>query len=152
MPVAAIDDEFVRTEIVGQVVGIAARAPDLFEVRIRLAAETVGHDAGQLINILFGNTSLHPEVALADVELPAPLVETFGGPRHGLDGLRRRVSAARRALTATALKPQGLPAAKLADLASRFAQGGIDYVKDDHGLADQAYSPFAERVTTVASA
>lgn len=152
MPVAAIDDEFVRTEIVGQVVGIAAKALDLFEVRIRLAAETVGHDAGQLINMLFGNTSLHPEVALADVELPAPLVETFGGPRHGLDGLRRRVGAARRALTATALKPQGLPAAKLAELAARFAQGGIDYVKDDHGLADQAYSPFAARVDAVASA
>jgi ribulose-bisphosphate carboxylase large chain len=152
MPVAAIDDEFVRTEIVGQVAGIAAKASDLFEVRIRLAGETVEYDAGQLINMLFGNTSLHPDVALADVELPARLVETFGGPRHGLDGLRQRVGAARRALTATALKPQGLSAAKLADLALRFAQGGIDYVKDDHGLADQAYSPFAARVAAVASA
>ncbi len=49
-------------------------------------------------------------------------------------------------LTCSALKPQGLPAAALADLAARFALGGIDYIKDDHGLADQAYSPFAERV------
>ena len=39
-----------------------------------------------------------------------------------------------RALTCSALKPQGLPAAALADLARRFAQGGIDYIKDDHGL------------------
>jgi len=152
MPVAAIDDAFVRAEIVGQVAGIVTKAADLFEVRIRLAGETVGQDAGQLINMLFGNTSLHPDVALADVELPAPLVETFGGPRHGLEGLRQRVGAAGRALTATALKPQGLPAPKLADLALRFARGGIDYVKDDHGLADQAYSPFAARVAAVASA
>ena len=55
-------------------------------------------------------------------------------------------------LTCSALKPQGLPAAALADLARRFAQGGIDYIKDDHGLADQAYSPFAQRVEVVAAA
>ena len=27
-----------------------------------------------------------------------------------------------------------------------FALAGVDIVKDDHGIADQAYSPFAERV------
>ena len=80
------------------------------------------------------------------------MAASFGGPRHGLDGLRRRVGAARRALTCSALKPQGLPAAKLADLARRFAHGGIDYIKDDHGLADQAYSPFAARVEAIAAA
>jgi ribulose-bisphosphate carboxylase large chain len=152
MPVAAIEDAFVRAQIVGQVVGIAAKADDLFEVRIRLAAETIGRDAGQLINMLFGNTSLHAEVALHDVELPPALVTGFGGPRHGLDGLRGRVGAAKRALTCSALKPQGLPPAGLAALAARFAQGGIDYVKDDHGLADQAYSPFAARVEAIAAA
>ncbi len=63
----------------------------------------------------------------------------------------QRAGAGARALTCSALKPQGLPAAALADLAARFAQGGIDYIKDDHGLADQAYSPFAERVKAVAA-
>ena len=58
--------------------------------------------------------------------------------------MRRRVGAGERALTCSALKPQGLPPAKLAELARRFADGGIDYIKDDHGLADQAYSPFAD--------
>ena len=37
-------------------------------------------------------------------------------------------------------------------LAARFARGGIDYIKDDHGLADQAYSPFAARCEAVAAA
>ena len=152
MPVAAIDDAFVRAEIVGQVVGIVPKGADLFEVRIRLAGETVAGDAGQLVNMLFGNTSLHPDVALHDVELPPSLVAGFGGPRHGLEGLRARVGAAARALTCSALKPQGLPATRLAELAARLAQGGIDYVKDDHALADQAYAPFAERVAAVAAA
>jgi ribulose-bisphosphate carboxylase large chain len=55
-------------------------------------------------------------------------------------------------LTATPLKPQGLSSEKLAELAGRFARAGIDYIKDDHGLADQVYSPFAERVVAVQAA
>jgi ribulose-bisphosphate carboxylase large chain len=152
MPVAAIADEFVRAQIVGRVTAIVEKAGGLFEVRIALAGETIGHDPGQLINMLFGNTSLHADVALHDVELPGELTATFAGPRHGLQGLRHRVGAPARALTCSALKPQGLSSAKLAELARRFAQAGIDYIKDDHGLADQAYSPFAERVEAIANA
>ena len=152
MPVAAIDDATVRDEIVGRVTRIEEMAAGLFAVHIGLAGETVGRDPGQLINMLFGNTSLHDDVRLHDVELPAALVEPFGGPHHGLAGLRKRVGAPGRALTCSALKPQGLPPAGLADLAHRFAAGGIDYVKDDHGLADQTYSPFAARVEAVAAA
>jgi ribulose-bisphosphate carboxylase large chain len=152
MPVSAIEDDFVRAEIVGRVEAIRPLASELFEVRIALAAETVGEDGGQLINMLFGNSSLHEDVVLHDVDLPAKLVQTFGGPRHGLHELRRRVGAGVRALTCSALKPQGLPPAKLAELARRFAQGGIDYIKDDHGLADQAYSPFADRIEAVTAA
>jgi ribulose-bisphosphate carboxylase large chain len=152
MPVAAIADAFVRAQIVGRVTAIAEKSRGLFEVRIALAGETMGHDPGQLINMLFGNTSLHPDIALHDVELPGELVKAFAGPRHGLHALRRRVGAPARALTCSALKPQGLSADKLAALAARFAQGGIDYIKDDHGLADQAYSPFAARVEAIAAA
>lgn len=152
MPLSAITDDFVGSEIVGRVEAIAERQAGLFEVRISLAAATVGRDPGQLINMLFGNTSLHDDVTLHDVVLPPDLVAAFGGPRHGLAGLRRRVGAPARALTCSPLKPQGLPAESLAELAKRFAQGGVDYIKDDHGLADQAYSPFAARVATIAGA
>ena len=107
-------------------------------------------DAAQLLNMVFGNTSLHEDVTLLDVEIPAELAATFGGPRHGIEGLRHRVGAARRAFTCSALKPQGVSPARLAELAEHFARGGIDFIKDDHGLADQSYSPFAERVTRIA--
>jgi ribulose-bisphosphate carboxylase large chain len=151
MPLAAIDDQYVRDEIVGKVEGIREIGDGVFEVSVSLSAATVGGDPGQLVNMLFGNTSLHEDIALHDVALPAELT-AFGGPRHGVGGLRRRVATGDRALTCSALKPQGLPAAKLADIACRFAQGGIDYIKDDHGLADQGYSPFAARVEAVMTA
>jgi ribulose-bisphosphate carboxylase large chain len=152
MPLTAIDDDFVLSEIVGRVEAIEEEADGMFAVRIALADETVGQDAGQLINMLFGNTSLQEDVVLHDVDFPRATVDRFGGPRHGLNALRRRVGAGRRALTCSALKPQGLAVAKLARLASRFADGGIDYIKDDHGLADQAYSPFGARVEAIAAA
>src|SRR5438445_4549143 len=114
MPLSAIADDYVCSQIVGRVEGITERQDRLFEVRISLAAETVGRDPGQLINMLFGNTSLHDDVVLADVVVPKELIEAFGGPRHGLDALRRRAGAPARALTASPLKPQGLPAARLA--------------------------------------
>jgi ribulose-bisphosphate carboxylase large chain len=152
MPLEAIDDDFVRAEIVGRLEAITDRHDGAFEVRVSLSAATVGDDPGQLLNMLFGNTSLHEDVVLSDVVFPAELAGTFGGPRHGLDGLRRRVGAPPRALTCSALKPQGLTPERLAALAVGFAQGGIDYIKDDHGLADQAYSPFAARLQAVAAA
>ena len=152
MPLTAIDDKHVLSEIVGRVEGIRELGAGLFEARISLSAATVGRDAGQLLNMLFGNTSIHDDVVLHDAAIPDELAAVFGGPRHGLDGLRRRVNAGTRALTCSAIKPQGLPPAKLAVLARKFADGGIDYIKDDHGLADQAYSPFKDRVAAIATA
>ncbi|HUC60499.1 MAG TPA: RuBisCO large subunit C-terminal-like domain-containing protein [Alphaproteobacteria bacterium] len=152
MPVAAIDDRMVLDEIVGRIEGIEELAPGRFEVRIGLAVATTGPEVGQLMNMLFGNSSIHPDIELHDAILPPEILTAFGGPRHGLEGLRARVRAEGRAMTCSALKPQGFAPARLAELARRFALGGIDYIKDDHGLADQAYSPFDERVGVCAEA
>jgi len=152
MPLTAIEDDYVLSEIVGRIESIDELTSGLFAVRIALSTATVGQDPGQLINVLFGNTSLQDDVTLYDVECPRSIVDILGGPRHGLNALRKRVEAGRRALTCSALKPQGLTAAKLAQLARRLADGGIDYIKDDHGLADQAYSPFAARVEAITQA
>lgn len=152
MPVAAIDAPYVLEGIVGQVGAIHDRGDGSFDVQIGLALETTGLRAGQLLNMLFGNSSLQTDVTLVDADLPDELVQELGGPNVGLTGLRTRVGAVGRALTCSALKPQGLPAADLARLAAQMAEGGLDFIKDDHGLADQAYSPFAERVPAIAEA
>jgi ribulose-bisphosphate carboxylase large chain len=152
MPLAAIGDARVLADIVGQVAGIADLGEGVFAVTIALAIETVGADAGQMLNMILGNTSMHACVSLVDVEIPPAFAAVFGGPRHGLEGMRARLGAGRRPLTATAIKPQGLPVPALADLAHRLALGGLDYIKDDHSHADQAFSPFAARVPAIAEA
>lgn len=151
MPLDAIDDEAVLADIVGAVEGIDDLGAGVFAVRIGLATATVGHDAGQLLNMAFGNTSLHEDVVLMDIAVPESLRTLFGGPRHGIAGLRSRLGVPRRALTGSALKPQGLPPDRLAALAEQMARGGLDFIKDDHGLADQDYSRFADRVTACAA-
>ncbi len=152
MPLAAISDRAVLDDVVGRVEDVTDLGNGVFEVRIGLAVATTGLEAGQLLNMLFGNTSIHPDVALEDAVFPDALPAAFGGPRHGLPGLRARVGASARALTCSALKPQGLSARALAELAGKLARGGLDFIKDDHGLADQPFSPFAERVPRVAEA
>jgi len=102
--------------------------------------------------MLFGNSSIQDDVVLHDVEIPPQIASAFPGPNRGTEGLRALAGAERRAMTCSALKPQGLSPRELAALAHRLALGGLDFIKDDHGLADQAYSPFAERVAACASA
>lgn len=151
-PLAAIRDPAILRRIAGTVASIEEKSGGWFDVRIDLAAETIGEDAGQLLNMLFGNCSLYEDVILDDFVSPPALTAVFGGPRHGLEALRERAGAEGRALTAVALKPQGLSAPALADLAFKLALGGIDFIKDDHGLANQRFSPFEERVRACAEA
>ncbi|MGA7711074.1 MAG: RuBisCO large subunit C-terminal-like domain-containing protein [Rhizomicrobium sp.] len=151
MPVSAIDEPFVLNETLGKVENIADLGGGRFEVRIGLAAITTGFEPGQLLNMLFGNSSIQDDVTLVDAHFPEEFAAIFGGPNHGLAGLRARVGA-KAALTCSALKPQGSTSAALAKIAGQIAAGGIDYLKDDHGLANQSYSPFAERVPAIAEA
>ncbi len=148
MPVEAILDARVLAEVVATVESIRP-VGSTFDVVLGLAVETTGHEASQLLNMLFGNCSLQPEVELVDVEFPAGYARAFPGPAFGIAGLRGRAGALPRPLTCTALKPQGSTVEHLARLAGTFARAGIDVIKDDHGLANQAFSPFAGRVPAV---
>ena len=148
MPVAAIRDERILREIVATVESIRP-ASGSAEVVLGIAPATTGHETSQLVNMLFGNCSLQPEIELLDVQLPAGFEQALPGPRFGVDGLRTLTRARGRPLTCTALKPQGSSPQQLAALARTFALAGLDVIKDDHGIANQAYAPFAERVAAV---
>lgn len=152
MPLSAISDAVIIEEVAGRVERIEPAGEDRFRVAVSLSAATLGAEPGQFMNMLFGNSSLHDYVELEDVSVASALTGLFGGPQSGMGGLQKRAGAEGRAMTCAALKPQGLAPEALADLALRLAQGRIDFIKDDHGLADQSYSPFAARVKACAAA
>jgi ribulose-bisphosphate carboxylase large chain len=147
LPPAAVTDPFVREEILPAVEQVAEDPRGGFRVTVAYPELATTSDPAQLLNVLFGNSSMHADVELVAVALPAALGSSLGGPRLGAPGLRALAGAPGRALTCTALKPMGLSSKALAALCTRFARGGIDVIKDDHGLADQATAPFEERVT-----
>jgi ribulose-bisphosphate carboxylase large chain len=148
MPLGAITDSRVLDEMVARVESIRP-AERGFDVVLGIAPATTGGEPSQLMNMLFGNCSLQPEVELRDAVFPHAMLRHFPGPRSGLVGLRDALGVHGRALTCSALKPQGAPVVHLAKLAGTLARAGIDVIKDDHGIADQAYGRFAERVPAV---
>lgn len=141
-----VPDGDIHDSIVGRVEAMERVASGRYEAAISYAIETTGFEFVQFLNVMFGNTSLKPGVRVERLELPDKLLQSFKGPRFGREGLRALMGVRGRPLLCTALKPLGLPAEELAGLAYQFALGGIDFIKDDHGLADQVFAPFQERV------
>jgi ribulose-bisphosphate carboxylase large chain len=146
LPRSALRTAFVRERLVGRVVATEAVGEGEFRVTLAQPALVAANDPAQLLNVLFGNCSLQPDVELEDVRLPPSLVRMLGGPRFGIRGLRALAGVHDRALAASVLKPVGLSVPETAALCLSLALSGLDIVKDDHGLADHSFSPFAERV------
>jgi ribulose-bisphosphate carboxylase large chain len=137
--------------VVGQVLATEQADEQVFIVTVAQPSAAIS-DPAQLLNVLFGNASLQPDVALLDVEVPEAIVRSLGGPRFGLAGWRKLTGVAGRALTCSALKPLGLSVEQLAQLCTTFALAGVDVIKDDHGLGNHPFCPFAERVQTCLTA
>ena len=120
--------------------GIARPGDGVFDVTIALAVATIGPTPASSSTCCSATPRCIPTSRSRTPSCPTAMLKAFGGPRHGLDGLRRRVGRGPGAdlLGAEAAgprRPTGSPRWR------RLAQGGIDFIKDDHGLADQAYSP-----------
>jgi ribulose-bisphosphate carboxylase large chain len=146
VPRSVVRDTPVEREALGRVESIEADPSGGHRATIVYPLETTGFDPAQLLNVVFGNSSLHGDVRCLDIDAPASLLRALGGPRFGIEGLRCAVGVEGRPLTCTAIKPMGLSTAQLADLCLTFARAGIDVIKDDHGIGDQAFSRFEERV------
>jgi ribulose-bisphosphate carboxylase large chain len=142
----------VEREALGRVERLEADPAGGFRATLAYPVGATGLDPAQCLNVVFGNSSLHEDVRCLDVEPGPELLAALGGPRHGIEGLRKAAGVFDRPLTCTAVKPMGLATEALAELAQTFARAGIDVVKDDHGLADQGWSPFRERVVACLAA
>ena len=145
-PPELIPDGDIRDHIFGQIESFEQIEENTWRTVISYADEISGYELPQLINVLFGNISMKPGIRLVALDLSETLLTRFKGPRFGVAGLRERLGVWKRPLLATATKPMGLSAAQLAAMAHELALGGMDIIKDDHGLAEQVFAPFKERV------
>jgi ribulose-bisphosphate carboxylase large chain len=136
----------IRDQVVGRIERFDPCGERAHQARISFPVEAAGDDLSQLLNVVLGNISLKPGIRAESLELPPSLLARFRGPRFGRTGLRDLTGVPNRPLLSTALKPMGLAPADLAELAYRFALGGIELIKDDHGLTNQTFCPFEERL------
>lgn len=61
----------------------------------------------ELMNMLFGNTSLQPGIRLMSFELPDSMYRHYPGPKFGRQGIRKLCGIEKGPILMSALKPLG---------------------------------------------
>jgi ribulose-bisphosphate carboxylase large chain len=137
----------LEARVAGRLEGLDQVAEGRWRAVISYDPVVAGGELPQLLNLLFGNISLKTGIRVAAIHWPESMLAAFPGPRLGISGLRDLCAVAeRRPLLCVALKPVGLSAPELGELCYQFALGGVDIIKDDHGLSDQSPAPLCERL------
>lgn len=150
-PAAHIECDAIHSDIIGRLESFEP-CEDGFRARISYSDQCATEEFAQFFNVVFGNSSLLPGITVERIELSEQLLKWFPGPKYGIAGMRERLGVYDRPLAFTALKPQGLPTVALADEAHQCALGGVDLIKDDHGLMNQTFSSYKDRVKAVCEA
>lgn len=124
-----------------------------FVVRIAFPTENFTVQFAMLLTTVIGNISSGGKLKLLDLELPESWLNSFKGPKFGVEGIREILGVPERPLVNNMIKPcAGLTPEATARLAYEVAVGGTDIVKDDELIADAGYSPVELRVKKVMEA
>ncbi|MBX3329649.1 MAG: hypothetical protein KF722_04550 [Nitrospira sp.] len=142
----------LRSTILGRLENLRATAGGRYQATIRFRGDLLSGECSDLLNVLFGTSSLRGDVTLLSFTMTNGLLSSWPGPRFGIGGLRQSVGVSHRPLLCAVLKPLGRTPQELADLAVRFVEGGVDLIKDDQSLVDQRWCRFEERVSRCAEA
>ncbi|MFB6234371.1 MAG: type III ribulose-bisphosphate carboxylase [Halopenitus sp.] len=152
---------WAELEVEGSVTDLSATA---FAIEAATAGEFEGYEVGvaypdalfehgnmaQVLSCIAGNIlgmKAVDRIRLRDCDWPEPLATSFPGPRLG-SGVREDIfDAPDRPITATVPKPKvGLTTDQHAEVGYEAWTGGLDLLKDDENLTDQAFNPFHDRL------
>jgi len=149
-PEVLIAEGDIRNHVLGQVENFQHLEGDHYQAVLSYAIEITSFELLQFMNVVYGNISMIPNIKVNRFDLPDSLLNHFKGARFGIEGLRKLINIPTRAFLAAAIKPMGLSPVEFAQMAYDCAIGGMDIVKDDHGLTNQTFAPFKERVARCA--
>jgi 2,3-diketo-5-methylthiopentyl-1-phosphate enolase len=158
VPVPGITREMLERHV-GRVVAIYDAPPieltaDLpaerraFFLQIAFPHENFGPQFPMLFTTLLGNdVSTAARLKLVDLFLSRSFVAGFGGPKFGIDGLRRHLAIPRRPILLNMIKPcTGYGPQAGAEFFAASARGGVDIIKDDELLGNPSFSAVLDRV------
>ena len=122
--------------------------PHHYEITIGFPPANTEGDIPSLLTMLFGKISMDGEIRLEAVEFPERYLHGKG-PRHGIEGVRKKVAEKTHPLLMAIFKPcVGLSPKELAAMFYELALGGMHLVKDDEILPDLSICPTEKRLET----
>jgi 2,3-diketo-5-methylthiopentyl-1-phosphate enolase len=116
-------------------------------VKITYPEINFSHDIPALLTTVFGKLSMDGRIKLLDVDLSPSFMNSFKGPKFGIEGIRKKVNVYDRPLLMSIFKScigQGLES--LEEQFYQQALGGVDLIKDDEILFENPISPFEKRL------
>ena len=84
VPRQVVRDPRVEREALGRVEAVQPDPAGGQRATLAYPVGTTALDPAQLLNVIFGNSSLQPDVSCVDVELPETLGRALGGRRFGI--------------------------------------------------------------------
>lgn len=108
-----------------------------------------GNNAPNILSSIAGNVFGMKAVKglrLEDVHFPKNIINSFKGPKYGIEGIRKIMNVYNRPFLGTIVKPKlGLNTKDHAKVAYDAWIGGCDFVKDDENLSSQKFNEFSAR-------
>ena len=109
-----------------------------------------GGNAPNILSSIAGNIfgmKAVKNLRLEDIKFPKNILNSFPGPKYGIQGIRKIMKIKDRPLVGTIVKPKlGLKTKDHAEVASQAWLGGCDLVKDDENLSSQKFNKFEDRL------
>ncbi len=109
-----------------------------------------GGNAPNILSSIAGNIfgmKIVKNLRLEDIKIPREILNSFSGPKYGIEGIRNIMKIKERPLLGTIVKPKlGLKTLDHAEVAYEAWIGGCDLVKDDENLSGQKFNEFEERL------
>ncbi|MCU4718641.1 type III ribulose-bisphosphate carboxylase [Halapricum hydrolyticum] len=145
---------WARLQVEGSITDLSARAFEVENGRVSVAypdALFEHANMAQVLSCIAGNImgmKAVERIRLLDCEWPASLASSFPGPQYGSAVREEIFGVDDRPITASVPKPKvGLSTDQHAQIGYEIWTGGVDLLKDDENLTDQAFNPFEERLT-----
>ncbi|MFX0023328.1 MAG: type III ribulose-bisphosphate carboxylase [Candidatus Hermodarchaeota archaeon] len=104
----------------------------------------------QILSAIAGNIygmKVLKNLRLLDISFPKDIVNTYKGPKFGIDGIRSLTKVRDRPLLGTIVKPKvGLSEIEHSKVCGEAWSGGLDIVKDDENLTSMTFNKFEKRI------
>lgn len=122
------------------------------EVKIRYPLEIFDRSAAQFMAVLFGELAFMREfgkLTFADLELPEEVYGWFGGPKFGVEEIKKRFDVKEFPMLVAIIKPSLGPTLIIKAVEEKISdalRGGFHAVKDDEMQGDLPFAPLTQRL------